>query len=70
MTRLASKNPDFVILRVAGTLCPQAITEASESRLKERAKYLFNVSVCRAWSFVGRDKVGDASDGWWIVGGG
>ena len=26
--------------------------------------------MCKATSFVGKDKVGDASDGWWIVGGG
>jgi branched-chain amino acid transport system substrate-binding protein len=70
MTTLSSKDPDVLILMVAGTLCPQAITEVAESGLKEEASYLFNVSVCKASSFVGRDKVGDASDGWWIVGGG
>ena len=27
-------------------------------------------SVCKSATFVGKDVVGDASDGWWIVGGG
>jgi hypothetical protein len=41
--------------------------------MKDTASYLFMSSICKAASFVGRDKVGgdgSASDGWWIVGGG
>jgi hypothetical protein len=38
--------------------------------MKEATPYKFLSGVCKASSFVGKDKVGDASDGWWIVGGG
>jgi hypothetical protein len=58
---------------VAGTFCTQIITEAAENGMKEAVDYLFQPSVCKAASFVGKDKVGgdgSVSDGWWIVGGG
>ena len=73
MTTLASKNPAVFIAMTAGTSCTQAITEAAQNGLKEKAKYLFQPSVCKSNSFVGKDKVGGdgaASNAWWIVGGG
>jgi branched-chain amino acid transport system substrate-binding protein len=73
MTTLASKDPDVFIGMVAGTFCTQIITEAAENGMKESVPYLFQPSVCKAASFVGKDKVGgdgSASNGWWIVGGG
>ncbi len=73
MTTITSKQPDVFIAMVAGTPCTQAIQEAAQNGLKQEATYLFQPSVCKASSFVGRDKVGGdgmAADGWWIVGGG
>ncbi|MEZ5409086.1 MAG: hypothetical protein R2761_13735 [Acidimicrobiales bacterium] len=73
MTTLASKNPDVFIAMTAGTSCTQAIQEAANNGLRDSAQMLFQPSVCKAQSFVGKDKVGGdgmASDGWWIVGGG
>jgi branched-chain amino acid transport system substrate-binding protein len=73
MTTLASKSPDVFITMTGGSQCPQIIQEAAGNGMKDSAKYLFISSVCKAASFVGKDKVGgdgSASDGWWIVGGG
>jgi len=73
MTTLASKNPEVFLAEVAGAACTQAVIEAAQNGLKEKAKYLFQPSVCKANSFVGKDKVGGdgkASDAWWVVGGG
>jgi len=73
MTMLAAENPDVFVGMVAGTFCTQIITEAAENGMKESVKYLFQPSVCKAASFVGKDKVGgdgSVSNGWWIVGGG
>jgi ABC-type branched-subunit amino acid transport system substrate-binding protein len=70
MTNLASKNPSMFVAMVAGTPCPQAITEAAENGMRETVKYLFMPSVCNTSAQVGRDVVGDLSDGWWIMGGG
>ena len=73
MTTLASKKPDVFIAMTAGTSCAQAITEAANNGLKDTATMLFQPSVCKAKSFVGKDAVGgdgSASNGWWIVGGG
>ncbi len=73
MTTLASKNPEIFIAETAGTSCTQAVTEAAQNGLKEKALYVFQPSVCKANSFMGKDKVGGdgkASDGWWVVGGG
>jgi branched-chain amino acid transport system substrate-binding protein len=70
MTTLASQSPDVFIGAVVGTPCSQVVTEAAENGMKESTKYKFLSGVCKASSFVGKDKVGDASDGWWIVGGG
>ena len=72
MTTLASKNPSVFIAMTAGTSCTQAITEASQNGLKEKAKMLFQPSVCVGNSFLGKDKVGgdgSASNGWFIVNG-
>ncbi|MPY93990.1 MAG: ABC transporter substrate-binding protein [Acidimicrobiia bacterium] len=73
MTTLGAQNPNVFIGMVAGTFCTQIITEAAENGMKESVDYLFQPSVCKAASFVGKDKVGgdgSVSDGWWIVGGG
>lgn len=70
MTNLASKNPAIFVGMLAGTPCPQAITEAAENGLRETAKYLFMPSVCNTSAQVGEKVVGDLSDGWWIMGGG
>ncbi len=73
MTTLASKNPDVFITMTGGSQCPQIIQEAAGNGMKDSAKYLFMSSVCKAASFVGKDKVGgdgSSSNGWWIVGGG
>ncbi|MCC6435779.1 MAG: ABC transporter substrate-binding protein [Acidimicrobiales bacterium] len=73
MTTLGSKNPQVYIAMLTGTTCTQSITEVSENGMKEQLKAAFLPSVCKASSFVAKDKVGGdgmASDGWWIVGGG
>ena len=73
MTTLASKNPDVFIAMTAGTSCTQAIQEAANNGMLQSAKMLFQPSVCKSQSFVGKDKVGGdgmAADKWWIVGGG
>ncbi|MPY93607.1 MAG: ABC transporter substrate-binding protein [Acidimicrobiia bacterium] len=73
MTTLAAEEPDVFITMTGGAQCPQIIQQAAQNGMKDTAKYLFMSSVCKAASFVGKDKVGgdgSASDGWWIVGGG
>ncbi len=70
MTSLASKNPDVFIQMLAGTPCAQSITEAAQNGMKQSAKYLFAASVCKPSTYVGEKAVGNASDGWWIMGGG
>ncbi|MDH4144389.1 MAG: ABC transporter substrate-binding protein [Acidimicrobiia bacterium] len=70
MTNLAAKNPSMFVAMVAGTPCSQAITEAAENGMRDKAKYLWMPSVCKPSSQVGKDVVGDLSNGWWIMGGG
>ncbi|MPY91514.1 MAG: ABC transporter substrate-binding protein [Acidimicrobiia bacterium] len=70
MTTLAAEDPDAFIMMATGTPCSQAITDAAEIGLADTAEQLWQPSVCKPLSLVGRDKVGDASDGWLIVGGG
>ncbi len=70
MTTLASKDPDVFIVMQTGTPCSQAITESAQNGMNESVKYKFMPSVCKGLQFVGEGSVGDASDGWWIVGGG
>jgi len=70
MTTLASKNPDIFIEMLTGTPCAQAITEAAQNGMNEETKYRFVSSVCKSATFVGKAAVGDASNGWWVVGGG
>jgi branched-chain amino acid transport system substrate-binding protein len=70
MTNLAAKNPDLFISMTAGTPCSQLITEAAQNGMKESVKYLFTPSVCKQSNNVGDKVVGDASDGWWVMGGG
>ncbi|MEZ5406435.1 MAG: ABC transporter substrate-binding protein [Acidimicrobiales bacterium] len=73
MTTLAARNPDVFIAMTAGTSCTQAVIEAANNGLKNTATMLFQPSVCKSKSFVGKDAVGgdgSATNGWWIVGGG
>jgi branched-chain amino acid transport system substrate-binding protein len=70
MTTLAAHKPSVFIAGVVGTPCSQVTTEAAQNGMNEQVKYKFLSSVCKATSFVGKDKVGDASNGWWIMGGG
>ncbi len=73
MTTLASQSPDVYIAMVTGTSCTQSITESAENGMSDNIKAAFLPSVCKASSFIGKDKVGGdgaVSDGWWIVGGG
>jgi branched-chain amino acid transport system substrate-binding protein len=73
MTTLASKKPAIFLAETAGVTCTQAIIEAAQNGLTKSAKYVFQPSVCKSNSFVGKEKVGgdgSATNGWWIVGGG
>ncbi|MGD9752420.1 MAG: ABC transporter substrate-binding protein [Acidimicrobiia bacterium] len=70
MTTLASKNPDVFIGMLTGTPCAQSATEAAQNGMNENTKYRFMPSVCKSATFVGQAVVGDAADGWWIIGGG
>jgi len=70
MTTLAARHPDVFIGMLTATPCAQIVTEAAQNGMKEGTKYkLFSVGFKSA-TFVGRAAVGDASDGWWVVGGG
>jgi branched-chain amino acid transport system substrate-binding protein len=72
MTTLAAKKPAVFIAETAGVTCTQSVLEAAQDGLKDSAKYLFQPSVCKSNSFVGKDKVGgdgSAANGWWVVGG-
>jgi branched-chain amino acid transport system substrate-binding protein len=70
MTTLASKHPAAFIMMGTGAVCAQAIIEAAENGLATGAKQLWQPSVCKPLSLVGKNSVGDASNGWLIVGGG
>ncbi|MDH4146082.1 MAG: ABC transporter substrate-binding protein [Acidimicrobiia bacterium] len=70
MTTLAAANPNAFIMMATGTPCTQAIIEAAENGMAETAEQLWQPSVCKPLSLVGKDVAGDASDGWLIVGGG
>ena len=73
MTTLASKNPDVFITMTGATQCPQIINEVANNGMKQKTKYQFTSSVCKASSYIGKDKVGgdgSQSNGWYIVGGG
>src|SRR5215218_4517637 len=73
LTTLASKHPDVFITMTGATHCPQIIIEAANNGMKESVKVLFMSSVCKAATYVGKEKVGgdgSASNGWLIVGGG
>jgi hypothetical protein len=70
MTTLASKNPQVFIEMLTGTPCAQAITETAQNGMKEKTKFKFVPSTCKNITFVGKAAVGDASDGWWVIGGG
>jgi branched-chain amino acid transport system substrate-binding protein len=70
MTTLAAKNPDVFMIMTAGTTCTQAVTEAAQNGMKDKAKYLFQPNTCAGTAFIKKDKVGgdgSAANGWWIV---
>jgi Periplasmic binding protein len=70
MTTLAAKHPNVFIGMLTATPCAQIVTESAQNGMKEQTKYkLFSVG-CKSATFVGKAAVGDASDGWWVVGGG
>jgi hypothetical protein len=70
MTTLAAKNPQVFIEMLTGSPCAQAITETAQNGMKEKTKFKFVPSTCKNITFVGKAAVGDASDGWWVIGGG
>ncbi|MPY94054.1 MAG: ABC transporter substrate-binding protein [Acidimicrobiia bacterium] len=70
MTTLAAEDPDVFIGMSTGSTCTQFITEAAENGMKESVEFKFTSSACKATGPVTEDVVGDASDGWWSVGGG
>jgi branched-chain amino acid transport system substrate-binding protein len=70
MTTLASKNPSMFIAMTAWTSCTQAIQEAAQNGMAETVKYRWMPSVCSGKNFIGKEAVGEAGNGWWIVNGG
>ena len=70
MTNLQAKSPEMFIQMVAGTACSQSFVGAAENGMKETALYLMAASVCKSSTQSGKDVVGDATEGWWIMGGG
>ncbi len=73
MTTVLAFDPDVFISMTAGNPCLLAIQEAGQSGLIENVRdkggVLFTPSVCKAVANY-MEPAGDASDGWWIVGGG
>jgi hypothetical protein len=70
MTTLASKNPQVFITMVFASYCTQAITNAARNGLADKAKYLFQPSVCPGTTDAKKEAVGSegtASIGWWQV---
>ncbi|MEA3214370.1 MAG: branched-chain amino acid transport system substrate-binding protein [Acidimicrobiia bacterium] len=70
MTTLASKNPQVFIAMVFASYCTQAITNAAQNGLADKAKYLFQPSVCPGTTYAKKEAVGSegtASIGWWQV---
>jgi len=70
MTTMAARNPDVFIGMSTGSTCTQFITEAAENGMKEQVTYKFMSSACKATTPITEDKLGEAPDGWWSVGGG
>ncbi len=69
VTTLAAENPDVFISMTAGNPCVLAIQEADRSGITETAQALFTPSVCKTISGT-MEPAGDASEGWYVVGGG
>jgi branched-chain amino acid transport system substrate-binding protein len=70
MTTMASKNPQVFIAMVFSSFCTQAVTAAAEDGMHDKAKYLFQPSVCPGTTYVKKEAVGSdgsASNGWWQV---
>lgn len=70
MTTLASKNPQVFIAMVFSSYCTQAITNAAQNGLADKAKYLFQPSVCPGTTYAKKEAVGSdgaAANGWWQV---
>ncbi len=70
MTTLASKSPNIFIGMLTGTPCAQSAMEAAQNGMNQKVKYRFMPSVCKSNAFVGKAAVGDAGNGWWVIGGG
>ena len=71
MTTLAAKDPDvFIGMLTAHALRPDRHRGRAERHEGgRRSTSSFSVG-CKSATFVGKAAVGDASDGWWVVGGG
>ncbi|MPY95483.1 MAG: ABC transporter substrate-binding protein [Acidimicrobiia bacterium] len=74
MTTLAAQQPNVYIAMVPGTpLCTQSIIESAENGMREELDAAFLSSLCKASTYIGKDKVGgdgSVADGWQIIGGG
>jgi ABC-type branched-subunit amino acid transport system substrate-binding protein len=70
MTTLASKKPDAFIGMLTGTPCAQSIIESAQNGMNKTTKYKFLSIGCKSATYLGKAAVGDAADGWYIVGGG
>jgi branched-chain amino acid transport system substrate-binding protein len=70
MTTLAAKNPEVFIAMVFSSFCTQALTAAAQNGMRDKAKYLFQPSVCPGTTYAKKEAVGGdgaASTGWWQV---
>ncbi|MEA3213896.1 MAG: branched-chain amino acid transport system substrate-binding protein [Acidimicrobiia bacterium] len=70
MTTLAAKSPDVFIAMLFSSYCTQAVTAAAQNGMHDKAKYLFQPSVCPGNTYVKKEAVGSdgtASNGWWQV---
>ncbi|MPY91863.1 MAG: ABC transporter substrate-binding protein [Acidimicrobiia bacterium] len=67
MTTLAAGSPDMFIAMTTGSSCSQMVSEAAINGMKEDVPYKFLSSACKVTTPV--QDLGDASDGWWTVGG-
>jgi branched-chain amino acid transport system substrate-binding protein len=70
MTTIAAENPQVFISMVFSSFCTQTVTAAAQNGLRDKAKYLFQPSVCPGTTYVKKEAVGGdggASNGWWQV---
>jgi branched-chain amino acid transport system substrate-binding protein len=69
VTTIASYDPDVFISMTTGNACLLAIQEVEKAGLRETLSAAFTSSVCKGIEAF-MVPAGEASDGWWIVGGG